>query len=91
MSCAIEPFSMAHQWRKAFCAIIEKRLRQKRWRRSCAIAPFSDGASMAQAAAALRWRSACLAARFAALVPERRQAQPQPSEDGALRRRAPTE
>jgi hypothetical protein len=64
MSCAIEPFSRAHQWRKAFCAIIEKRLRQKRWRRPRAIAPFSDGAPMAQAAAALRWRSACLAAPF---------------------------
>ena len=66
MSCAIEPFSMAHQWRKALCAIIEKTPKAKAMAQIVRHWPFSDGAPMAKAAAALRWRSACLAAPKAA-------------------------
>jgi hypothetical protein len=40
MTCAITPKSMAHQWRKPFCATIEKRLREKRWRKAAPLRPF---------------------------------------------------
>jgi hypothetical protein len=33
--CAINPFSMAHQWRNQVCAVIDWRLSKNQWRIGC--------------------------------------------------------
>jgi len=46
--CAINPISMAHQWRKPFCSTIKVRLREKGNGAGRSITPFPNGALMAQ-------------------------------------------
>jgi hypothetical protein len=48
MSCAINPISMAHQWRKPFCAVIDWCPKEKAMAHLLAPLAFSNGAPMAQ-------------------------------------------
>ncbi|WGD51568.1 hypothetical protein QA641_40085 [Bradyrhizobium sp. CB1650] len=65
MSCAIDPISMEHQWRNSICSTIEFSPSQKANGAKRSIGVIFNGAVMAQTAptaAALRYRSARLAA-----------------------------
>ena len=55
MICAINPFSMAHQWRNRVCAVVRLRLGKNQWRIGRAIMVFPT---------AQQWRNVGAMAHF---------------------------